>query len=144
MNRQRIFDEAAAFILKQGKKSCRSIKKRDGMPPCAYRGVGGCRCAIGYKIPDRQYDPGFEGCYLASDGVRSDRPHGLDSRPIRVKFKQVLESVFQPRGTQDWLFLRDLQRAHDWSPNVGFLASYRLKMIGVAKHYDLSSAAVER
>lgn len=54
LTRQDAFDTALAGIRQQGRPSFGP----KGF--CAYRGEGGCRCAIGWLIPDDRYDPELE------------------------------------------------------------------------------------
>lgn len=57
---QEWFDTAARGIISQGKPSM----GRDPITEnekCVYRSSDGCKCAIGWLIPDDKYDPSFEG-----------------------------------------------------------------------------------
>lgn len=58
MNKQEIFDTVSVHLLRQGKKSMKTLPKVG--EACAYRGDGGCMCAIGALIPDDKYDPDME------------------------------------------------------------------------------------
>lgn len=51
---QEVFDQAVNHLLTQNEESV-----DDGM--CAYRGVGGAKCAAGCFISDEEYDFSFEG-----------------------------------------------------------------------------------
>lgn len=51
---QQIFDRSVGRLLKQGKKSGRSMV-------CQYHHANGRRCAIGVLIPKRYYSPKMEG-----------------------------------------------------------------------------------
>jgi hypothetical protein len=71
LTRQETFDKAAAGLLAQG------IKSTDGHG-CAYRGVQGRKCGIGFLIDDEHYREELEGngigasivgCALAASGV---------------------------------------------------------------------------
>jgi hypothetical protein len=55
-SKQEVFDFVAKKLIEQGQKSASS--KADG---CAYRGDYGRKCAIGWLIPDSNYDPDIEG-----------------------------------------------------------------------------------
>lgn len=41
---------------------------------CAYRGVGGSRCAVGLLIPDEKYSSDMEGCLPGSENVHQALP----------------------------------------------------------------------
>jgi hypothetical protein len=54
--KQAYFDAAVAGLASQG--FTRAV--HDG-GSCAYRGVGGKKCALGHLIPDERYEPEMEG-----------------------------------------------------------------------------------
>ena len=64
MTNQEAFDKVVAFLTKQ---NCRSMSV-NGLY-CAYRGIGGMKCAVGCLIPDDEYDPKMDG--LGSLDIRS-------------------------------------------------------------------------
>lgn len=51
---QEIFNQVYLGIIKQGKPSV----DKDGY--CVYRGEDNCKCAVGFLIPDDEYDPEME------------------------------------------------------------------------------------
>lgn len=53
-DRQKAFDTALNGLRKQGRRSMNGWQ-------CAYRGVGGLKCAVGFLIPDDKYSPIVEG-----------------------------------------------------------------------------------
>lgn len=57
MNKQQLFDAAYLGLAKQGFK--RSMNP-DEPALCAYRGLGGLKCAIGHAIPDEKYQLDME------------------------------------------------------------------------------------
>lgn len=59
---QQVFDHISAHLLRQRKRSLRSLgldAKKDQW--CAYRGAGQTKCAAGCLFDDSEYDPKFEG-----------------------------------------------------------------------------------
>lgn len=58
MTRQEIFDKAYLGMASQG---FRASLRRPDSNSSAYRAPDGCRCSIGWVIPDNLYDPVFEG-----------------------------------------------------------------------------------
>lgn len=67
--------------------------KGSGEVMCAYRGEGGCKCAVGHIIPDENYSTFLEGKRIHLPEVRKAIPYTLT-------------------GSQ-WDMLVELQRAHD-------------------------------
>lgn len=57
MEAQEIFDTVATHLFKQGWRAVRG--QAEGV--CAYRGVGGLKCAVGVLIPDQLYTEMMEG-----------------------------------------------------------------------------------
>ena len=93
LDRQWAFDTALAGLREQGRQSL----DEDGAA-CAYRGVGGIKCAIGFLIPDERYDTVFD-----EEILPADTP-------------DVAEAVCGNRefSDKDLEFLSDLQRSiHD-------------------------------
>lgn len=56
--RQEWVDLAVKGLASQGWKQSITLGE---WPSCAYRGENGCRCAIGWGIPDKAYHPSMEG-----------------------------------------------------------------------------------
>lgn len=52
---QEVFDYVVGSLFKQGEQSM------DSSGSCRYRGENGCMCAIGWLIPDDDYQGGLEG-----------------------------------------------------------------------------------
>ena len=57
MTNQEAFDRATDGMLKQGKRSERTI---DGVTYCAFRGRYGRKCAVGFCIPNKEYSKNLE------------------------------------------------------------------------------------
>ena len=55
MDSQTALNEAAAGLMKQGRRSMNAAGD------CLYRGPNGLRCGIGLILPDELYDDGLEG-----------------------------------------------------------------------------------
>lgn len=110
---QEVFDIAAVHLIEQGKHS-KTID--DG---CAYRGDGGCMCAIGVFIPDRMYEQRMEGKVVGQ---------------LFSLYASELAPLF-PNAT----LMRRLQRTHD-----GFdVANWDTQLRFVAKEFHLSTAALD-
>jgi len=77
MNNQQAFEKSARHILNQGERSI----GEDG--DCQYRGQNGNMCALGCLIPDRKYDPTFEGRDIF-DVIGGERPYGGDDPGVIV------------------------------------------------------------
>jgi hypothetical protein len=90
---QYTFDQVASHLIRQNKKSTR---KSVG---CAYRGDDGLRCAIGFCIPDSNYNPSMEGL-------------GVQSMVQSLNYATVLE-VIDASYCNDSYFMRKLQAIHD-------------------------------
>jgi hypothetical protein len=60
---QEFFDITARHLLTQRTRSTKYATTTESSL-CAYRGMGGCKCALGVHIPDKDYDPRME-CTLA-------------------------------------------------------------------------------
>lgn len=59
---QQVFDHISGHLLRQRKKSVRTLEgDRHSGEWCAYRGKGSTKCAAGCLFDDSQYDPKFEG-----------------------------------------------------------------------------------
>ena len=56
MTSQEAFDTVLAGLRKQRRKS-----ELTPGGPCRYRSPDGCRCSIGFLIPDELYSPKIEG-----------------------------------------------------------------------------------
>lgn len=55
--KQQIFDQVAAHLLKQMRRSTRS----ENVSSCMYRGANGLKCAAGILIDDNEYKDKMEG-----------------------------------------------------------------------------------
>lgn len=87
MTRQEIYDRVKQHLLCQGKRSMRDEEM------CAYRGIGGLKCAIGILIPDNEYKPEFDYTVASIEYLIEDVP--------------ALKNA-------DFKLLNDLQKMHDW------------------------------
>ncbi len=96
MNDQDIFDTVSKHLLTQGKKSVMNPTGEAGDADCAYRGVGGLKCAIGCLIPDDRYHAGLEGESATSPEV-----------------KLALGDVYNNSGPCPGFLIDLLQQCHD-------------------------------
>ena len=114
---QEWFDTAARGIISQGKPSM----GRDPITEneeCVYRSPDGCKCAIGWLIPDDKYDPSFE----------------------RSSYTLASKISFLTEKYDDISFLGSLQLAHDNAAYTdNFLEYFIIYMEELAHSYDLST-----
>ena len=94
---QRVFDETVRHLASMPGPS---MVSRPSGKLCAYRGIGGSRCAVGYWIPDDSYDSKLEA--TAVNGATGSR-----------KVQIVLPEPLRTRPMLN--LLGELQRAHDCS-----------------------------
>ena len=124
---QAVFDCAIRGIVKQGRKS---VKNAAHLAVCTYRGQDGCKCAIGWNIPDCEYQPCLEGRsvrYLA-DAKYPENPHAI---------------AWARDNDRALNFLEDLQRAHDVPEDgPGYIRDFIGQATVVARRYDLAMPEV--
>lgn len=131
MTAQEIFDTVARHLIEQGR---RAIESYEGN--CAYRGVGGTKCAVGVLIPDDQYTPQIEGASVAF--VNLGRDAGAKLAPARAALKQVLTDLgLLPDHTA---LLIDLQRAHD---NAEDFSRIKAQLRAVARAHNLNEGVLQ-
>jgi len=106
--RENIVKTAMNFLLKQG---ARSQQKGEGNR-CALRGDNGTRCAIGCLIPNREYDPKFEG--------------------YSVIFEPKIQSAARIHPN-DHLLAQDVQDIHDNLPPRAWKAAFQKLLNEVQK-----------
>ena len=100
LDRQAVLEQTTKAIVAQGGPSMDSEYSalEDSDPMCAYRGLGGRRCALGHLIPDDEYHEGIEGTTLEGDW----------------QIKEIIErSLGIDLSVDDVDFLQQLQEAHD-------------------------------
>lgn len=125
MNKQEIFDKVWAGLSSQG---WAKSMMRPGSQACAYRGALGRKCAVGWLIPDQEYDPIMEG--LPISWFLVERAEG---RSRAMAFLKAIEAggvdLSEP-GVLD--LLESMQHAHD------SLGNLKESMVQVAQHYNLT------
>lgn len=112
---QAVFDYTTRMIIRQGGPSMNDQGR------CLYRAPSGCRCAIGWLIPDDEYDPEMEGKEADDLGLNlaADAP-----------------------------FFKSLQMAHDDSAKDAifrgkeFWPAWSARLTTLAGRYHLSSAVL--
>lgn len=109
MNRQEIFDKAVAGLRSQ------KFEKSMIGASCAYRGINGQRCAIGWLIDNADYNEDLE---------------GLSINDPRV---QKMANV-HPQNQRDEAFLGKLQLTHDTNSQP---LNMKRNLEGLALMYDL-------
>jgi len=113
-SRQEIFDYVTPLLFAQGERSM-----LEGGTTCAYRGVDGMRCAVGFLIPDELYSYGLEG-----------------KSAMDVDITKRLNNVIT---TDDdlGLFLTDLQDVHDgWTSGEKADLFYRFQNLAINYKLD--------
>lgn len=134
MDKQKLFDRAAAAIIRQGKPSmARSKDPTNGQPRCAYNGVGGVHCAIGHLVPATKRAELLK----EHRSIRYNLWRGIPGTALRklLGFKGT-------EGQREELFLIDLQREHDSAssqPSDLFVSKFKEGMHKVAGRYGLST-----
>jgi hypothetical protein len=111
MDRQTIFNQVYNGLKAQGFEKSMQDTADDAL--CAYRGVGGLKCAVGQIIPDEKYQSVFEDWTLSKI------------------LKTVFSFDFDVRHSR---LLADLQEAHDGAYDPD---SMKARLIGVAYHYHV-------
>ena len=98
MNRQAIFNAAVLGLRQQQAFSI--VEREDQSKQCRYRGDNNTRCAVGFLIPDDNYDEDLE--------ARSASSHGV-TRAIGSEY-----GVPHEYDQSDYIFLSNLQyELHD-------------------------------
>lgn len=99
---QQIFDKIVTKLRAQNKRSIAIYKDYEGIPNegCAYRGENGCRCAIGWMIPNKYYRKWME-------GFTPDTHQGGN-------YTKLYETLIKVGFTDDQIeFMKRLQSIHD-------------------------------
>ena len=123
VSKQKVFDYVRERLLEQGKASVvRTIM--NGSSGCAYRSPDGSKCAVGWLIPDRSYDPNMEGSV--------DELFTYYHMPIHEAGVAVVDK---------YEFLTSLQDAHDnlekTSTKKEFRSELKKNLKNVAEQYNL-------
>jgi hypothetical protein len=116
-------------VLAQGVRSIFGTASDRPGNGCAYRGKGGCKCAVGHLIPDDRYTRFMEGL-----GLHNLMPYITED--LKDKNIQVAED-YDKRVN----FLGALQNAHDchWNHDAGipFLESFVLFMGKIEQEWKI-------
>ena len=135
MSLQKMFDTAAVGMLRQGKKS---IKNGD----CQYRGSGGCKCAVGFLIPDDLYSPAIEGASIVYLKTRPD-----DGRRSQIELERILHQMKMLDDGRMKLLI-DLQEIHDTAPMMNMHINTRLYwyrgLETIAQSHNLSTKSIDK
>lgn len=104
MNTQEVFNTVVNHLRKQGcKAKGHSLSEYEDNEICAYRGMGGNKCAVGCLIKDEFYSPSLEGKaighYEVKDAVRKSIGD-FDSKTEWVLGK--LQSIHDVQKPEDW------------------------------------------
>lgn len=92
--------------LVKGKLLAQNAKSKDRIT-CMYRGFNNTKCAIGWLIPDSEYDQDIEGVPVKDIDLYPY--YGED-----IKLKKCIEvGIGRPIDQQDIFFLTKLQNIHD-------------------------------
>lgn len=133
--KQEIFAEVYAKAAAQGFKPS---FMDDGEETCAYRGQGeylGCRCNVGFLIPDDRYDPKIEGNDLGRAGIFE----------LTTAYEKAVARGFDTEDRQEIaFFLVSLQHAHDMAgmdPNFAAGHKGRLEYVAVEENLKIPEIA---
>jgi hypothetical protein len=131
---QEVFDRVAVALLKQDAYSKLSELDRvlianPKFNGCAYRGLNGCRCAVGHLIADEHYRPTLEGQPVMT---------------AQVQTALLASGALSYGDTEDVMntkvrLLRAMQHTHDNVPIGAWADSFRK----IAAVFRLSTAAVD-
>ena len=98
MTYQEIFDKVATHLLTQ---NARSWAPSFPYRACAYRGIGGLKCAIGCLIPDERYSVELEGKAASSPLVMS--AVGVPAADTDLgSFLRYLQGIHDGADVRDW------------------------------------------
>lgn len=128
MNAQEVFDTVAVHLLDQGEPARRNA----GGTGCAYRGVGGLKCAVGCLIPDEDYDAIIEGTVTGPCLFKATHPSTRE-----LKMRELLTKLDL---VQHLDLLRRLQFIHDDHDPDDWLNMLH----ETARKWELSSAALPK
>lgn len=106
MDRQAAFITMVNHMRTQGRQSFDEAGET-----CAYRGVGGLRCAVGALIPDTAYYSGIEGRGASAECVWRCVPGATANDAVFLKEAQIQlhDSGFTERRAQRFAELWDLE-----------------------------------
>ena len=117
MTKQEAFDKAVRGLASQNWELSMRQGPDRGSSFCAYRGIGGRRCAIGWLIPDNEYHAGMEGEAVVSralQAVPSLKPspvEGLDWIDFILQLQLAHDDARSPHELQE--LLHALATEHD-------------------------------
>lgn len=132
MNKQQMFDIAAKGILSQGKAS---FSKTDQV--CMYRNNDGCKCAIGWLIPDSKYIKELE-----NQSLLSEEDLYVVSLNVCEHVKMIAKAAGIRKG--QYTFANELQFCHDDAFSDGdFIRGFKIAMKDLAHKYKLSTKVLE-
>lgn len=129
MTHQEIFDTAIEGVVSQGeaaKQDRTSTVLQDvTVSGCALRGQNGTKCAIGWCIPDDEYDPAMENLVVAD-----------------------LQDRIPALSEASEYFLLRLQNCHDLAardhaPSVDFIRAFLFRCENLAEDYSLEMKPAE-
>lgn len=97
---QEFYDKTMAHLRKQKKMALRLV---NGLPiGCAYRADDGCKCAIGFHIPDDKYKPEMEG--LTVGGLIKTYPELQDIMPENIRLAIDLQHLHDNYADEPGMF----------------------------------------
>lgn len=113
MTKQDIFDHVSRNMLRQNSRSTRNEGEGGfGAIGCAYRGTEGRRCAIGFLIPDTEYQSNMEGLNFMDDKIE---------RAIRKRIGREVTSE-DNKLLADLLLCHDVSEPENWVPRLAKIA----------------------
>jgi len=142
MSLQKMFDTAAVGMLKQGKKSI-------DVNACRYRGSDGCKCAVGFLIPEGLYDPGIEGASVFTSMKNPASHLYKEALDTALKLREVISPlVGHDDLRQDRIELLDgLQDIHDGAKNAAgpeLRGEWYRDLKAMARDFGLSTKSIDK
>jgi len=133
MTPNEIFHQAVNYLLSMSQRATDKGK-------CCYRTPNGSRCVAGYFIPDKVYDPVFEGKSLSVLFTITKSSSAVLSSAVLSSAVARLPTWMH--NETNWKFLHQLQSIHDYAGNwhsktgINYIAVERL--LRLAKSYNIN------
>ena len=107
---QEIFDFVAFNLIKQSKLSAiKEISEDHGgqeLIKCKYRSEDGCKCAVGFLIPDNVYSPEFEDNGIPSI-LSKLKVESFNNNELLAKLQMLHDSI--PMGAKPIMWFEELK-----------------------------------
>lgn len=116
-NKQQVFDYVVTKLAEQGKLSLSTHGS------CMYRGAEGTKCAVGWLIPDTEFDPKWDESPGDLLRARHSPRKLLEGKGHGLEFLQDLQSAHDSSGGRQttshwWLRFRNMALLHNLDPTL--------------------------